>query len=85
MVAVTESLPSSGIFTQRIRVSAIAGMKTFNGDRDKDWARSSFGEVKFPFLRDKAPDKEEFLVRRLVDRTGAELVQLANPVRSSHV
>ena len=46
-----------GLNATRIRMSAIADLKEFNGkDKDEDRARSCIVKVKSAFLRDQAPD-----------------------------
>ena len=63
LVAAAGISPGDGTTTQRIRMSAIADLKEFNGrDKDEDRARSWISKVKSAFLRDQAPDQEKCLV-----------------------
>ncbi|GMF41094.1 unnamed protein product [Phytophthora fragariaefolia] len=62
-VASADSSGAGTVSATRIRVSAISDLKGFSGkDHDEDRARSWFSKVKYPFVRDQAPDSEKCLV-----------------------
>ena len=62
-MADAETVPDGGISAPRIRMSAIAELKEFNGkENDEDRSRRWIGKVKSAFLRDQAPDVAKCLV-----------------------
>ena len=63
LIEAIETAPCGGLSAPRIRMSAIADLKEFNGrDKDEDRARSWISKIKSAFLRDRAPDEEKCLV-----------------------
>ena len=83
-MAAAETVPSGGISTQRLRLSAINILKDFNGiERDVDRGRSWIWQSQVFILPERESRcREVDKVRRSANGSGIKLVQPTRPIDS---